>query len=303
MVDSAADAESSRLGNALVELETEGIAYGDLSLTISLCTVTRSRPSGWTATSTASLRPVTTLRRSGKGTASWPPGSAACRRSRGNGRCDPSLFRRARRLVWLRYSDRRRGNPAERHTCGATRWRYWKRNGERPTTTILFHGDVGHTLILGATGAGKILHVELSARASLAVRSRACLILDLGGSYRWLTRFLGGGYLELSPDNPDGERRLPVAALRAAGRRANLSVFDRMDHTPAPHRRLAGERGRSQRNPRPHRRPVRIRTGSPHLGSAGSFPALEDVARAGALARRGRLGKILRQPGWRDGTW
>ena len=27
------------------------------------------------------------------------------------------------------------------------------------------------------------------------------LILDLGGSYRWLTRFLGGGYLELSPDD------------------------------------------------------------------------------------------------------
>ena len=36
MVDSAAEAESSRLGNALVELETEGIAYGDLALTITL---------------------------------------------------------------------------------------------------------------------------------------------------------------------------------------------------------------------------------------------------------------------------
>ena len=36
MVDSAADVESARLGDALVELETQGIAYGDLALTIAL---------------------------------------------------------------------------------------------------------------------------------------------------------------------------------------------------------------------------------------------------------------------------
>ena len=36
MVDSAAAAESDRLGDALVELETDGIAYGDLSLTVAL---------------------------------------------------------------------------------------------------------------------------------------------------------------------------------------------------------------------------------------------------------------------------
>ena len=36
MADTAAAAESDRLGDALVELETEGIAYGDLSLSIAL---------------------------------------------------------------------------------------------------------------------------------------------------------------------------------------------------------------------------------------------------------------------------
>ena len=36
MVDSAADVESGRLGDALVELETEGVSYGDLALTIAL---------------------------------------------------------------------------------------------------------------------------------------------------------------------------------------------------------------------------------------------------------------------------
>ena len=36
MVDSAAAMESDRLGDALVELETDGIAYGDLALTVAL---------------------------------------------------------------------------------------------------------------------------------------------------------------------------------------------------------------------------------------------------------------------------
>ena len=36
MVDTAAAAESDRLGDALVELETEGVAYGDLALTIAI---------------------------------------------------------------------------------------------------------------------------------------------------------------------------------------------------------------------------------------------------------------------------
>ena len=41
MVDTAAAAESDRLGDALVELETDGVAYGDLALTIAM-----HRPAG-----------------------------------------------------------------------------------------------------------------------------------------------------------------------------------------------------------------------------------------------------------------
>ena len=36
MADSAAEVESERLGDALVELETDGISYGELSLTVAL---------------------------------------------------------------------------------------------------------------------------------------------------------------------------------------------------------------------------------------------------------------------------
>ena len=68
----------------------------------------------------------------------------------------------------------------------------------------LFHGDVGHTLVLGATGAGKSFTLNFLLVQALQYNPRV-LILDLGGSYRWITRFLGGGYLELSPDDASGQ--------------------------------------------------------------------------------------------------
>ena len=76
----------------------------------------------------------------------------------------------------------------------------------------LFAGDVGHTLILGATGAGKSFTLNFLLVQALQYQPRV-LILDLGGSYRSLTRFLGGGYLELSPDDAgsgDSFRLAPV---------------------------------------------------------------------------------------------
>ena len=68
----------------------------------------------------------------------------------------------------------------------------------------LFQGDVGHTLVLGATGAGKSFALNFLLVEALQYDPRV-LILDLGGSYRWLTSFLGGGYMELSPEESSGE--------------------------------------------------------------------------------------------------
>ena len=64
----------------------------------------------------------------------------------------------------------------------------------------LFGGrDVGHTLMLGATGAGKSFTLNFLLVQALQYQPRV-LILDLGGSYRALTEFIGGGYLEVSPE-------------------------------------------------------------------------------------------------------
>ena len=95
------------------------------------------------------------------------------------------------------------GTPRSAHLRAAalaileTQWR-------TPYHYDLFAGDVGHTLVLGATGAGKSFALNFLLVQALQYDPRI-LILDLGGSYRWLTQFLGGGYMELSPAAADGE--------------------------------------------------------------------------------------------------
>ena len=72
--------------------------------------------------------------------------------------------------------------------------------------------------MLGATGAGKSFALNFLLVQALQYDPRI-LILDLGGSYRWLTQFLGGGYMELSPEgNAGGGFRLRPFSLPAGER-------------------------------------------------------------------------------------
>ena len=92
-----------------------------------------------------------------------------------------------------------------------TRWK-------TPYHYDLFAGDVGHTLVLGATGSGKSFLLNFLLVSALQYAPRV-LILDLGGSYRWLTSFLGCGYLELSPSEAqDSVVRLRPFSLPATER-------------------------------------------------------------------------------------
>ena len=69
---------------------------------------------------------------------------------------------------------------------------------------------MGHTLVLGATGAGKSFSLNFLLVQALQYDPRV-LILNLGGSYRWLTQFLDGGYMELSPDGSAGFQLRPFS--------------------------------------------------------------------------------------------
>ena len=216
MVDSAAEVESSRLGHALVELETEGIAYGDMALTIALHgELEQTERLDGDIRRIFAAHDAKAIREGYGQLATWFCRFPAQPRKRqvrsvflsaGAAACMAPIFGPPS------------GNPRSGHlqrdalAILETQWR-------TPYYYDLFHGDVGHTLVLGATGAGKSFTLNFLLVQALQYDPRV-LILDLGGSYRWLTRFLGGGYLELSPDDDAGEGgfRLRPFALPAGER-------------------------------------------------------------------------------------
>ena len=216
MVDSAAEAESSRLGNALVELETEGIAYGDMALTISLHgELEQTERLDGDIRRIFAAHDAKAIREGYGQLATWfcrMPAQPRKRQVRsvfvsaGAAACMAPIFGPPI------------GNPRSGHLhrdALAILETQWK----TPYYYDLFHNEVGHTLVLGATGAGKSFTLNFLLVQALQYDPRV-LILDLGGSYRWLTRFLGGGYLELSPDGDSGEGgfRLRPFALPAGER-------------------------------------------------------------------------------------
>ena len=200
MVDTAAEAESDRLGDALVELEAEGIAYGDLALTVAL-----HGPLSLTESLDGDIRRIFTSHdakviREGYGQLpAWFSRMPAQPRRR---QCRSVFISAGAVASMAPIFGPPVGTPRSGHLQKAalavleTQWR-------TPYYYDLFKGDVGHTLVLGATGAGKSFTLNFLLVQALQYDPRI-LILDLGGSYRWLTQFLGGGYMELSPETEAG---------------------------------------------------------------------------------------------------
>ena len=214
MVDSAAAAESDRLGGALVELEADGVAYGEASLTIAL-----HGDLGEIERLDGDVRRIFAAHdakviREGYG--QFPvwfsrlpaqPRRRQVRRvfvSAGLAACIAPVFGPPRGSARSSHLGR------EALAVFETPWR-------TPYGYDLFAGDVGHTLILGATGSGKSFALNFLLVEALKYGPRV-LILDLGGSYRWLTRFLGGRYLELAPGEAEPTLRLQPFALPATTR-------------------------------------------------------------------------------------
>ena len=193
--DDAADTEAERLGDALVELQSDGVAYGDIALTLSL-----HGDLADTERLDGEIRRIfnahdAKIIREGYGQLPvWfarLPGQSRSQQIRtvfgssGLAACLAPIFGPPAAADHSKHLDQ----PAL--ATFETRW-------NTPCHYDLFDGDVGHTLVLGSTGSGKSFLLNFLLISSLQYDPRI-LILDLGGSYRWLTRFLGGHYLELSP--------------------------------------------------------------------------------------------------------
>ena len=70
-------------------------------------------------------------------------------------------------------------------------------NDRTPYYLNLHYQDVGHTLVLGATGSGKSFLMNFLLTHAQKYHPRV-FIFDLGGSYQNLTRLFGGSYLPIA---------------------------------------------------------------------------------------------------------
>ena len=279
MVDTAAAAESDRLGDALVELETDGVAYGDLALTIAI-----HGPLEHSDSLDGDIRRIfashdAKVIREGYGQLpAWfsrMPGQPRRRQVRsvfvsaGVTACMAPIFGPPV------------GTPQSGHLRAAalaileTGWR-------TPYHYDLFQGDVGHTLCWANRRGQKFLS-QFPVGSSPPIRSphpdsRSRGLLPL--AHPILRRRIHG-----TVPRRNGERRFPVAAFLSTGGRADLPIPDRLDFPLASHRRMELERFRSERDPRPRGRPLCFRARGADPWNTGSLLALKDVARAWPLAR------------------
>ena len=89
---------------------------------------------------------------------------------------------------------------------------YTRSDGATPFRMNLHVGDVGHTLIVGPTGAGKSVHLNMISAQFRKYKGAQVFIFDKGGSSRILTEAVGGRYFELA-NRKNGLSFQPLAAI------------------------------------------------------------------------------------------
>jgi type IV secretion/conjugal transfer VirB4 family ATPase len=78
---------------------------------------------------------------------------------------------------------------------------YATSTGSTPFRLVLHDGDVGHTLVIGPTGAGKSVFLALCALQWLRYPGAQVYVFDKGGSARAATAGVGGDYYALGGDS------------------------------------------------------------------------------------------------------
>jgi type IV secretion/conjugal transfer VirB4 family ATPase len=116
---------------------------------------------------------------------------------------------------------------------------YATSNGSTPFRLVLHDGDVGHTLVIGPTGAGKSVLLALCALQWLRYPRAQVYFFDKGGSARAATAGVGGDYYALGGDS-DALAFQPLAGIDDLHERAwaaewveGLLVQEQVQVTPA----------------------------------------------------------------------
>jgi len=92
------------------------------------------------------------------------------------------------------------GPTRDQHLAGPPLF-YAKTSGSTQFRFSPHVGDVGHTLVIGPTGAGKSVLLNLMAAQFLRYPEAQVYIFDKGGSARTLTAGVGGDYYDLGEDD------------------------------------------------------------------------------------------------------
>lgn len=193
LVDDSAGATVRQLGDALTEIEVNGHFFGACSLTLVLHgTNTRVLQShAAEAMKVLAAHDGSTFEESYNLLNAWlsiVPGNAAY-----NLRRLALLETNLADLSFLFTLDP--GEPVSRH-LGRDALAVFETPSQAPYSYNLHVQDVGHTLVLGATGSGKSFLLNFLV-THLQQYDPLTVVLDLGHSYRKLATLLEGSYLEL----------------------------------------------------------------------------------------------------------
>ena len=195
--DRAAEAEAVQLGEALRELEVDGMPFGEHSLCIAL----RGPDSGQIEAVRPELLRIAAAadarfhRETYNGLNAWfamAPGNHG-RQLRHNYLSAAVAADLA--PLWA-VSE---GEPRDEH-LGDEHLAIFETSRRTPYYYAAHAGDIAHTLVIGATGSGKSFLLNFLLAQGRKYDPRVC-ILDLGGSYRQLTELVGGAYLQLQLDS------------------------------------------------------------------------------------------------------
>ena len=77
---------------------------------------------------------------------------------------------------------------------------YTRAEGSTPFRLNLHVGDVGHSLLVGPTGAGKSVHLNMISASFRKYKGARVFIFDKGASSRVLTEAVGGSFFDLAND-------------------------------------------------------------------------------------------------------